>query len=754
MKKLIRTLSMLVCMALLMTSVPVTALSEEILADAGAVEVIQLPEETPEELHVEFEQAETDAGEIVEAEPEQEDVQAEVSAPSKEYEEETQLQEMTFLDVISELNSTEDNAVQSIFSVEELSLETDTGLNLYEEGILPEPKADEAYVFTTTDELVAYVDEFGVLHAKFSGEVVIGLSVNGGEEMQLRVKVASAAAEKLALAVEQDTIGVGMRMKITANQAGGYSVEGSAVKVAQDGTVIGQEPGEAEVVFTGSESGETASVVVTVLPAPAPEQVSIAAAEMVLQPGENFNLNASYAEGTMCTFVYESSNPDAVKVDELGNVTAVSGGEAVITVWDRWNLFSYELARCSVFVGVEAEGIAFTQSSLKIGKGDTFDLKELLVLSPEGSSAELSFSSSKKSYAAVTADGIVKGVKKGSANITVKTDNGLSAKIKVTVSNLATAGKISFSPKSLEMGLGHSEEVNVKFSSGYYGLYTLESSDENVILVEDGCVFARNVGTAEVILRLVQKPSVEKRMTVKVKEAPRMIEASRTGLMLAVGQSSTAVYGVNPDPEYTKCGFEYSTIDTDVITVDDMTGKITAVGMGWGFQPQIKPDTASLLMAEPANSSYRMGSMGPVQRDVFSIAFEMRWPDTLPADNTLHAGIAFGQELDLPYRVLIPGDSGGYHLVIRPTGQMTLLLRHPGEAGGLRLGMVDTAAAVPGEWMSFRLDLAPDGIRYSRLDGEGWAGMSPDRRYRGGYFSLCRNYAEATPVEFRAVKVS
>ena len=178
------------------------------------------------------------------------------------------------------------------------------------------------------------------------------------------------------------------------------------------------------------------------------------------------------------------------------------------------------------------------------------------------------------------------------------------------------------------------------------------------------------------------------------------------------------------------------------------------VGLGWGFQPHINADTASLLMTEPANTSYRMGSMGPVQRDVFSIAFEMRWPDTLPADNTLHAGLAFGQELDLPYRVLIPGDSGGYHLVIRPTGEMTLLLRHPGEAGGLRLGMVETAAAVAGEWMSFRLDLAPDGIRYSRLDGEGWAGMSPDRRYRGGYFSLCRNYAEATPVEFRAVKVS
>lgn len=178
------------------------------------------------------------------------------------------------------------------------------------------------------------------------------------------------------------------------------------------------------------------------------------------------------------------------------------------------------------------------------------------------------------------------------------------------------------------------------------------------------------------------------------------------------------------------------------------------VGQGWELQPEIKAGTGSLLMAAPANSSYRMGSLGPVQQDVYSISFQLRWPTVLPADDALHAGIAFGQERDLPYRVLIPGDSGGYHLVIRPSGEMTLLLRHPGEAGGLRLGVVQTKAVAAGDWMSFRIDLAPDGVRYSRLDGEGWAGMSPDRRYRGGYFSLTRNYAEDAPVEFRAVRVT
>lgn len=178
-----------------------------------------------------------------------------------------------------------------------------------------------------------------------------------------------------------------------------------------------------------------------------------------------------------------------------------------------------------------------------------------------------------------------------------------------------------------------------------------------------------------------------------------------------------------------------------------------AVGAGWDMQPKLSAPSGTLLMVAAANSSYRMGSMSPVTREVYSIQFEMRWPNTLPADSTLHAGMAFGQEDDRPYRVLIPSEVGGYHLVIRPTGEMSLLLRSPGEPGGLRLSSQDTEPVKAGSWMSFKIDIAPDSIRYSRLDGAGWSGLASDRKYRGGYFSLCRNYPEDAPVEFRSIKV-
>nr|WP_269437536.1 glycerophosphodiester phosphodiesterase [Arthrobacter zhangbolii] len=176
------------------------------------------------------------------------------------------------------------------------------------------------------------------------------------------------------------------------------------------------------------------------------------------------------------------------------------------------------------------------------------------------------------------------------------------------------------------------------------------------------------------------------------------------------------------------------------------------VKQGWSVQPQMDAAHGVLRLHAPVNSSYRMGSMGPVEQDVHSIEFEMRWPEKLPGVEG-HAGLAFGQASDLPYRVLIPSDVGGYHLVFRPDGEMTLLLRHPGEADGLRLSVVETQPPEPGAWLSFRVDISPDSLRFSRLDGAGWAGMAVERSYRGGYFSLTRNYAEGFPVEFRRVAV-
>jgi len=173
---------------------------------------------------------------------------------------------------------------------------------------------------------------------------------------------------------------------------------------------------------------------------------------------------------------------------------------------------------------------------------------------------------------------------------------------------------------------------------------------------------------------------------------------------------------------------------------------------GWDAQPVIDASSASVVLDTNQNFSYRLGSMSPVTKEIYSLTFEMCWPQELPSE-LLHAGIAFGQKDDTPYRVLVPSTVGGYHLIIRPTGELVLYRRDPGNPAGTRLQTITTSPVKPGEWMRFKIDVTPPSIRFSRLDGTGWSGETMDREYRGGYLSLCKDYPAPVPVQFRGVSV-
>lgn len=174
---------------------------------------------------------------------------------------------------------------------------------------------------------------------------------------------------------------------------------------------------------------------------------------------------------------------------------------------------------------------------------------------------------------------------------------------------------------------------------------------------------------------------------------------------------------------------------------------------GWAAQPLIDAASASVLLAAEENFSYRLGSLGPITKEIYGLGFEMCWPQALPSE-LLHAGIAFGQQDDNPYRVLVPSTVGGYHLIIRPDGELVLYRRDPGNPAGMRLQSIMTAPVRAKEWMRFKIEVTPASVRFSRLDGAGWSGMTMDREYRGGYSSLCKDYPDAVPVQFRNITVT
>ncbi|MET4137445.1 glycerophosphodiester phosphodiesterase family protein [Pseudarthrobacter sp. PvP090] len=203
----------------------------------------------------------------------------------------------------------------------------------------------------------------------------------------------------------------------------------------------------------------------------------------------------------------------------------------------------------------------------------------------------------------------------------------------------------------------------------------------------------------------------------------------------------------------------YVMTDKAAATADQFAGGLRANGdlpwttdRGWAAQPAILPASRSLRLEGGDNPAYRMGSMCPIGGNAYKLSFEMRWPDALP-DESQHAGVALAMDTDEPYRVLRSSGSAGYHVILRRSGDMELFVREANAVTGNQLARVRTPAPRSGTWMSFELEVTPERLKLTRVDGDPRTLTSDNRAHRGGYFSLNKNYGEGPAVEFRSISV-
>lgn len=138
------------------------------------------------------------------------------------------------------------------------------------------------------------------------------------------------------------------------------------------------------------------------------------------------------------------------------------------------------------------------------------------------------------------------------------------------------------------------------------------------------------------------------------------------------------------------------------------------------------------------NQSYGLGTYSPIVGSAagYRIAFDMKYK-TLPASST-HGGYYFGKASDDPYRFTNVNATGGYHVVMRASGDMQLYRHTAGVTSGTQIGStVTTTTPVADTAMSFQIDVTPTTVELRRTDGTGWTtGPIADTTYRGGYHGL------------------
>lgn len=204
---------------------------------------------------------------------------------------------------------------------------------------------------------------------------------------------------------------------VTSNKPGTVKV----TNVNKNGTfklTAGKKKGSAVVTVTLA-SKKTASFKVTVQKAAVKTtKITTTTKSLTLAKGATYKKLASSIAVTPVTskekVTYSSSNKKVATVSSKGVIKAKKAGTAKITV---------KSGKKKVVVTVKVTGVKTTKLSgvpaaKNVSKGKSFKIKA--IATPKNIDEKITFKSSNKKVATVTSKGVVKGLKKGAATITVQ----------------------------------------------------------------------------------------------------------------------------------------------------------------------------------------------------------------------------------------------------------------------------------------------------------------------------------------------
>lgn len=265
---------------------------------------------------------------------------------------------------------------------------------------------------------VAVVDSKGVVTAKAAGTANITATLNG-KTATYKVTVKNAMSiNKTAVTVYVGGTPASYTLKATSAIGGTvkYATSNKSVAtVSSKGVVTAKKAGIAVITATAGKAKITCKVTVK-----NPGIAAKAAKTTIYTKGQTSTKITVTKTGVSGTAKFTSSNKKVATVNSKGVVTAKKAGTVKITV----QVGKYKKA---VTLKVKNASLKLAKAAATIKKGKTTTIKASAV--PSG---KVTYTSSDKKVATVTSKGVVKGVKKGTAVITVKC-SGMTAKFKVTV---------------------------------------------------------------------------------------------------------------------------------------------------------------------------------------------------------------------------------------------------------------------------------------------------------------------------------
>lgn len=314
-------------------------------------------------------------------------------------------------------------------------------------SVYPDNATNKKVTWQSSNESVATVLE-GTVTAKMAGEATIVVKTDdGGFTARCKVivnpkvyQVESVKLSKSELTLTEDEeqvlIATVYPDNATNKNVTWTSTDGSVASVDSNGKVTAHKAGYTTIRVTTEDGGKTATCGVTVKAKHYPvERVGLSHSSVQMTEGDLLTLTATvYPLNATDKSVRWSSSNTTVAVVENGVVTAYKEGTAVITVSSVEN--SSISATCVVTVNPKIYNVEYVELNryeIELAEKDQFTL-QATVYPSNATNKKVIWSSSDKTVAEVSQNGLVTALKAGVAKITVTTeDGGKTAVCEVTV---------------------------------------------------------------------------------------------------------------------------------------------------------------------------------------------------------------------------------------------------------------------------------------------------------------------------------
>ena len=376
--------------------------------------------------------------------------------------------------------------------------------------------------YLSSDENVAKVDMTGKVEGIKAGKAIITITDKiTGNKASVDVNVYDKgkvdgdsinAPKSISVSPSLVSVNIGGSRKInvvitpdkTNKSVTWRSLNSDVATVSSDGLVVGKSEGSTKIVAStvnGLDAYVNVEVVDKIVNV---NKITVEPTSMEISVGDRhtFDYKISPDNATNQGVMISSSNDEIISISD-NNIIGIKEGSATVTITTVDGDYK---AKINVTVKggkniINAKGLTVSPTTINLSVGSSFEV-ETKVTPDNATYKELKWTSSNPKVATVN-NGLIVGVSKGKAEITVKTHNNISKKIIVNVTNVEI-NSITLDKSSETINVGETlsliKTINPSNASNQNVYW--DSSNNFVATVDDnGIVTGRNVGRTTITVR-------------------------------------------------------------------------------------------------------------------------------------------------------------------------------------------------------------------------------------------------------------